>query len=108
MAEITHGIRGTVTLEPGGDVVRVLDLPAGFPDVTPDFYLSRITPVDPADLGLFRFSNFGTCVESGRDSFAGVRQFTITYTLTGPDPIDVSLSLVFVDGAFGEVSYGGV
>lgn len=107
--EITHTINGTLTLDPGVSVNRAMDIPAGFPTDGPNRRFSRVTPLDPADLPLFRFEGFTSPALSSRDNYAGVHQFALVYTLTGPDPIDVEFDLVFVVAAEPvNISYGGV
>lgn len=107
--EITHVLVGTLTLDPGVNVARVLDLPAGFPLNGPERRLSRVSPVDSADLAIFKLERFTAASPSSRDNFVGAHQFTLEYTLAGVDPIDVDIDLAWVIGASPvAVGYGGV
>lgn len=107
--EITHVLNGTLTLDPGSSVARVMDLPIGFPLDRLNQRFSRVSPLDAANNVLFRFESFGAAGPSSRDNFVGVRQFTLVYTLTGVDPIDVEFDIAFVMAADPiQISYGGV
>lgn len=93
---ITHWVTGPVTISPGEDGSRIVDLPAGV-TALPHPIFSSVTVADPADVALFHLRAFGNANESQSDAWIGVHQIELIYSLTGGAPIEVNLSLVFTD-----------
>lgn len=93
---ITHWVTGPVTISPGENASRILDLPAGV-SALPHPIFSSVAVADPANVALFHFRVFGPVNEVQQDAWAGINQIELIYSLTGTSDIDVNLSLVFTD-----------
>jgi hypothetical protein len=109
-----HAVHGTVTIDTSGTRELLLPAESLFPIETgtaPVPWLCRISPSDPADLGLFKLDSIGqlTAPHYTAVGFLGGRAVNFAYTLTGGSPIDVDFYLVWdtdidVDAA---LSYNG-
>lgn len=96
--QLLHLLVGSITVEPGTNVSRILDLPVTWQGSHASWALSRVETTDPTNATLFKvISIYDYTPQSGVSQFIGAQQVAIIYTLTGTNAISVDLNLVFTD-----------
>lgn len=101
--EITQILAGTVSVNPGVNQLRVLDMPPGYSSFNnhyPENFFSTVEVLNSSDASFFTFIGFQAVNPTDpREIWLGLNKGAIIYTSTASGPIDIHFRLVYTDEA---------